>query len=86
MDLLLLQEMKVFKNMERYVYNIWVSRRCGWAWVPPEGASGGLLTIWREGVLKVKEEVFKSSRVLSIRVLSLADVLIWGLANILWSE
>lgn len=38
------------------------------------------------GVLKVKEEVFKSSRVLSIRVLSLADDLIWDLANILRSE
>lgn len=68
------------------MYNIWVSRRCGRAWVPSEGASGGLLTIWREGVLKVQEEVFKSFRVLSIRVLSLADDLIWDLANILRSE
>lgn len=73
--------------MERYAYNIWVSRRCGWVWVPSECTSGGLLIIWRrDGVLKVEEEVFKSSRVLSIRVLSLADDLIWDLANILWSE
>lgn len=47
-EVLLLQETKVSKDMKRIICNIWGTRRGGWQWVPSEGASGGLICIWNE--------------------------------------
>lgn len=59
MDILLLQETKVASNVERIICDVWGSQSCGWDWVPSEGASGGLISIWDDRVI-CGEEVIKS--------------------------
>lgn len=59
-DLLLLQESKVRKDVERTIFSVWGSRWCCWGWMQLVGASGGLISIWREDSLK-KVDVLKIS-------------------------
>lgn len=69
LDLLFLQETKVHENVEIFVFGVWGSMRCGWEWVLFEGASGGLILIWNEDILK-REDAFHSFRVLAIKFCS----------------
>lgn len=58
MDLLLLQETKIRTNIESVIHSVWGSRRCDWEWGPSDGASGGLIVIWNDELLR-KEDVFQ---------------------------
>lgn len=65
-DLLCLKETKIHKDLESIVFDVWGSRRCSWEWVPSEGASGILISIWNDESLR-REEDFSSPRVLAIK-------------------
>ena len=58
-DVLLLQETKVALKILSIIRDIWGNSGCAWDWVPSVGASGGLITIWKEGTLHV-DNVLKS--------------------------
>ena len=45
-DLLLPQETKIHSDVESIIFSVWGSR-CGWDWMPSDGASGGLISIWK---------------------------------------
>lgn len=47
-DLVLLQESKVVRNIDGIIRGVWGSLNCGWDWVPSEGASGGLISFMEE--------------------------------------
>lgn len=80
-DLLCLQETKVYKDVERIVFDVWGSRTCSWEWVPLEGASRGLISIWNEEILN-SVDVFSSPRVLATKFKSVADNFKCAVANI----
>lgn len=80
-DLLLLQETKICRDVENVIFNVWGSRGCEWEWVPSDGASGGLIAIWRESSLG-KLDAMKSPRALCNKFISLVDNFSWSVANI----
>ena len=51
-DVLLLQETKISCDVENVIFDVWGARNCGWAWVPTERTSGGLISIWNEDKLQ----------------------------------
>lgn len=65
-DLLLLQETKISRDVETVIFYVWGARNCGWDWVPSEGTSGGLISIWNEDKL-LGISAIKSPRVLAIK-------------------
>lgn len=50
--MLFIQESKIAANINSIIVDIWGWQNCGWEWVPSEGTSGGLITIWNEEVLR----------------------------------
>jgi exonuclease III len=45
-DFLAIQETKLEIITDKIYYSLWGSMECDWAFVPSEGASGGILSIW----------------------------------------
>lgn len=80
-NLLLLQETKIFDNINRIITEIWGLQSCGWEWVPSVGASGGLISFWDEKVLQVVD-VIKSQRILAVKFISLSDSFIWAAGKV----
>lgn len=56
-------------------------RNCKWECVPSEGASGGLISVWDDGLLKM-DDVFKSQRMLLVKFSSIKDDFSWAGANV----
>lgn len=54
-------------GINRIIHELWGSRMCGWDWIPLKGASGSLISIWNEEVIKVAE-FLKSQRVLAVKL------------------
>ncbi|KAK2456934.1 hypothetical protein QL285_004253 [Trifolium repens] len=46
LDFLAIQETKMEIISDHFVYNLWGSNDCDWAYLPAEGNSGGILSIW----------------------------------------
>jgi exonuclease III len=47
-DFMAIQETKMEVIQESLVYNLWGGDDCDWAFLPAEGNSGGILSIWRK--------------------------------------
>lgn len=47
-DFIALQETKMEEITARLCFNLWRSEDCCWEFLPSEGNSGGLLSIWRK--------------------------------------
>jgi hypothetical protein len=45
-EFLAIQETKLESISAKLCYNLWGSEDCDWAFLPSEGASGGILSIW----------------------------------------
>jgi exonuclease III len=45
-DFLAIQETKLEVVSAKICYSLWSSEDCNWAFIPSEGASGGILSIW----------------------------------------
>lgn len=60
---------------------MWELRSCGWEWVPSEGSSGGLISIWKESSLCV-EDVYKDPRVFALKLSSIQTGFKWAAANV----
>jgi exonuclease III len=43
---LAIQETKLEAIFDNFCYSLWGSEDCSWAFVPAEGASGGMLSLW----------------------------------------
>lgn len=63
------------------LFKFWVARNCGWDWVPSEGSSRGLISIWndekQQGI-----SAMKSPRVLPIKFQNRSDDILWASANV----
>ena len=64
---------KVATDIHSVVREVWGHCRCAWDWVPLAGASGGLISIWKEDVLKV-EAILHAQRALAVKVHGLVTV------------
>jgi exonuclease III len=47
-DFLALQETKMESIDDRLCFSLWGSEDCSWAFLPSEGSSGGILSMWRK--------------------------------------
>jgi hypothetical protein len=45
-DFLAIQETKLESITEKLCHSLWISIDCDWAYLPSEGVSGGILSIW----------------------------------------
>lgn len=80
-SLLLLQETKTSKDIDHVIQEIWGSRRCKFEWVPSEGASGGLIPVWNDDILKM-DDVLKNQRELAIKFSCVRGDFTWIGANV----
>eukprot|EP00268_Persea_americana_P023148 TRINITY_DN2282_c1_g2_i1.p1 TRINITY_DN2282_c1_g2~~TRINITY_DN2282_c1_g2_i1.p1 ORF type:complete len:187 (+),score=25.94 TRINITY_DN2282_c1_g2_i1:3182-3742(+) len=80
-DLLLLQETKIARDVENVIFEVSVARNCGLDWVPSEGSSGGLISIWNnenpQGI-----SAMKTPRVLAIKFQNRLDDILRASANV----
>jgi hypothetical protein len=47
-DFLVIQETKLEAITEALYFNLWGSEDCSWCFLPSEGSSGGIHSIWRK--------------------------------------
>jgi exonuclease III len=47
-DFLALQETKLEEITSEFCYSIWGSQDCQWAFLPSQGSSGGILSLWKK--------------------------------------
>jgi hypothetical protein len=47
-DFMAIQETKLEVISEALCFSLWGGSDCEWAFLPPEGNSGGILSIWRK--------------------------------------
>lgn len=52
-DFLAIQETKMEEITHNLCYSIWGNEDCSWEFLPSEGNSGGILSIWRKSLSKV---------------------------------
>jgi hypothetical protein len=45
-EFLAIQEIKLETISDNFCYSLWGSNDCAWSFLPSEGASGGILSIW----------------------------------------
>ncbi|XP_058724480.1 uncharacterized protein LOC131595951 [Vicia villosa] len=64
-DLIFIQETKLKKMEESLIRSLWGWEDCEWSALDSEGQSGGVVTIWRKGVIK-PEFSFKAKCVLGV--------------------
>ncbi|XP_058776931.1 uncharacterized protein LOC131651277 [Vicia villosa] len=64
-DICFIQETKIRKMEEGIINSIWGKELCEWSALDSEGQSGGLVTIWKKGVIR-SEFSFKAKGLLGI--------------------
>ncbi|XP_026437189.1 uncharacterized protein LOC113335304 [Papaver somniferum] len=62
----LIQETKMHSMTDWFVRQLWYDENFGWAYVPSNGYSGGILTIWDSSRLEKLDEIFGMNNITSL--------------------
>lgn len=76
-----IQETKKELVDDSLIRSIWGSNRCDYVFLPSEGASGGIIVMWKEGIL-IMEDYLIGAFSVSIKFPNVADNFVWVFTSV----
>lgn len=70
------QESKKEKVNENLIRSLWGSNRCNYIFVASKGASGGIIFMWKEGIVHMEDHLLGAFSV-SIKIRNASDNFVW---------